>query len=386
MISAVTSALLRQRPTIAWPPVVPLPLTPLGIPFGSHSAIPWASTIHSSQPLPTEYPCLWSLPSATAMDKSPKVASRSALKPFLRPSYRSQRRSPAWGPQTHVSTALAPWTNGCPTSTQPGPSKTLPLPVSNQFRLPFSTLPKPTPPPMDHKATLPPLTWPGWPSSSFSAQGSTAPQHSHTPSAWVTSVSVSKINTLTHAHATSPSSTMPNSVPTHSTHKKNRIRGEIIAHGRSGDPIACPLLTLLRRVIHLRNNHANAHTPLHAYFEHNQWGAVSPAMVSSRLRTAALAAGSTVGIHPTDISARALRAGGAMALLCANVDHNTIRLVGRWRSDAMLRYLHIQASTLVSPLAPAMLRGGKYTIPPEASIPTTAAATLARISTGTFPS
>ena len=167
--------------------------------------------------------------------------------------------------------------------------------------------------------------------------------------------------------------------------QKNRIRGEIIAHGRSGDPIACPLQTLLRRVTHLCAHGATASTPLHAYRIGAHWGAVSPAMVSLRLRAAAADMGNTIGISPADISARALRAGGAMALLCANVDHNTIRLVGRWCLDAMLRYLHIQASALVAPLAPSMLRGGHYAIPPKASMPADAAATRARVPTGTVP-
>jgi hypothetical protein len=32
-----------------------------------------------------------------------------------------------------------------------------------------------------------------------------------------------------------------------------------------------------------------------------------------------------------------------MALLCAHVDTEIIHLVGRWCSDEMLRYLHVQA-------------------------------------------
>jgi hypothetical protein len=47
-----------------------------------------------------------------------------------------------------------------------------------------------------------------------------------------------------------------------------------------------------------------------------------------------------------------------MALLCAHVDTDIIRLVGRWHSNEMLRYLHIQAEPtmaawLLSPHASA---------------------------------
>ena len=47
--------------------------------------------------------------------------------------------------------------------------------------------------------------------------------------------------------------------------------------------------------------------------------------------------GPQVGFTPEDVSAQSMQAGGAMALLMARVDTDTIRLVGRWRSDVMLR-------------------------------------------------
>ena len=50
-----------------------------------------------------------------------------------------------------------------------------------------------------------------------------------------------------------------------------------------------------------------------------------------------------VAALPADVSARSLRAAGAMALLCADVDSDRIRLLGRWQSDQMFRYLHVQA-------------------------------------------
>jgi hypothetical protein len=34
-----------------------------------------------------------------------------------------------------------------------------------------------------------------------------------------------------------------------------------------------------------------------------------------------------------------------MALMCGHIDHNTISMRGRWHSDPMLRYLHLQAKS-----------------------------------------
>ena len=65
-----------------------------------------------------------------------------------------------------------------------------------------------------------------------------------------------------------------------------------------------------------------------------------------------------------DVTVRSTRAGGAMALLCAGVDSNRIRLVGRWRSDEMYRYLHVQAQPVMTGLSSAMLQGGTFRMTP----------------------
>lgn len=54
-----------------------------------------------------------------------------------------------------------------------------------------------------------------------------------------------------------------------------------------------------------------------------------------------------------------------MALLCAGVDSNRIRLVGRCRSDEMYRYLHVQAQPVMTGLSAAMLQGGALRLTPS---------------------
>ena len=54
-----------------------------------------------------------------------------------------------------------------------------------------------------------------------------------------------------------------------------------------------------------------------------------------------------------------------MALFNAQVDSDTIRLIGRWQSDAMLRYLHLQAQPVMQGFANRMLQGGDYVFVPN---------------------
>jgi hypothetical protein len=75
------------------------------------------------------------------------------------------------------------------------------------------------------------------------------------------------------------------------------------------------------------------------------------------------------GIHATEVSARSLRAGGAMAMMCSKIDMNNIRMMGRWHSDAMMRYLHVQAQPIIEYYAAKMLNNGTYTFQPNETVP-----------------
>ena len=59
-----------------------------------------------------------------------------------------------------------------------------------------------------------------------------------------------------------------------------------------------------------------------------------------------------------------------MALLCGKVDANTIKLMGRWHSDAMIRYLHQDALPVMNRLAEKMYNNGTYSFQPSDTVPT----------------
>lgn len=148
--------------------------------------------------------------------------------------------------------------------------------------------------------------------------------------------------------------------------QKNGVRNETIGHGRSGHPHLCPVLSVAARVATLRQSAATADTPLNAFRESasSPFRYVAATDLTRRIRAALL-------LHPdpaytvADVSVRSTRAGGAMALLCAGIDSDRIRLVGRWRSDEMYRYLHVQAQPVMTGLSAAMLRGGSFRLTPS---------------------
>ena len=149
------------------------------------------------------------------------------------------------------------------------------------------------------------------------------------------------------------------------TQQKNGVRNVRIGHGRSGHPSLCPVTALASRVLTLRAQGATAETTLNAVRSSPTapFRYICPTNITARIR-------SVLHLHPdpayslADVSVRSTRAGGAMALLCAGVDSDRLRMIGRWRSDEMFRYLHVQAQPIMNGLAAAMLRGGDFRLTP----------------------
>ena len=149
------------------------------------------------------------------------------------------------------------------------------------------------------------------------------------------------------------------------TTQKNGVKGEIISQGTSGHSLTCPVKAGVRRLIYARRRHIPFTRPLCTYYDsRNIQRHVTSKNVTTALRSALnlLPEGST-DLRPQDIEARSLRAGGATALLNAGVTRDTIQLLGRWKSDAMLRYLHVQNLPTMNRFASLMFNRGSYDIP-----------------------
>lgn len=153
------------------------------------------------------------------------------------------------------------------------------------------------------------------------------------------------------------------------TDQKNGVKGEVIGLSRTSDQVLCPVRAAARRVLHLRHFRAHPTAPLAQFFLNNRWNKISPADLSVVIKQAVTFLGPSLGFLASDVSARSLRASGAMALFNAKVDPLTIRLVGRWRSDEMLRYLHVQAEPVMRGLSNKMITFADYSLHPNEEVP-----------------
>ena len=96
---------------------------------------------------------------------------------------------------------------------------------------------------------------------------------------------------------------------------------------------------------------------------------MTPTKITAHLKaTVKLFAGTHLGFMHYYVSARSLWVAGAMALLCSSIDHDIISLIGRWRSNEMMRYLHVQAEPIMRNFSKLMISHGNYNLLPHTDV------------------
>jgi hypothetical protein len=117
----------------------------------------------------------------------------------------------------------------------------------------------------------------------------------------------------------------------------------------------------------MRSVQASPETPLYVYqYPDLLCKHVSPTSITNALRHSANDIQHLTGIEPSLLSAQSLRPGGAPALLYTGINTDIIQLLGRWKSDAILRYLCVATLAHTSSLSQQMLTAGTYTFAPTA--------------------
>ena len=128
--------------------------------------------------------------------------------------------------------------------------------------------------------------------------------------------------------------------------QKNGVPDEKIGLGAS-EQATNPVRILAAIVLELRSHReTTSNTPIYTYYD--KYGVarkVSDRMMTNFLRAIALSV-------PTDKppTIGALRCTGATALLEGGVPTDLIKLLGRWRSDEVFRYLHTQSEPMMQNL------------------------------------
>ena len=126
-----------------------------------------------------------------------------------------------------------------------------------------------------------------------------------------------------------------------SSKKDQAATGQARTLCRSGAAWCCPVITAWRMVANVRAEKFDSNSPLCVYRDKTGLKRVMGHDITKAIKRAA----AVIGVNPRSYSSHSLRSGGATAMFLGGATDATVRLFGRWNSDAYLRYLHISTAT-----------------------------------------
>ena len=126
--------------------------------------------------------------------------------------------------------------------------------------------------------------------------------------------------------------------------QKNDERMDTVTHMASGDAFLCPVrqwAAIVKRIWGYPG--ANDDTPVSAVWRYGRIEHISSKEMVAALQAAVVAVGEDVlGIKKEEVGTHSLRSGAAMAMYLGECPVYTIMMIGRWSSDAFLRYIRKQ--------------------------------------------
>jgi hypothetical protein len=145
--------------------------------------------------------------------------------------------------------------------------------------------------------------------------------------------------------------------------QKKDAKFDMVSQHRSNDPLLCPVniwAKIVKRIYSYPTSSPD--TPVNTYFfSEDSQNLFSGKELLSRIRIAAKSIGEEVlGFPPESIGLHSARSGAAMAMYLGGVPVFTIMLLGRWSSDAFLRYIRKQVQECSSGMSQKMIANERF--------------------------
>ena len=115
----------------------------------------------------------------------------------------------------------------------------------------------------------------------------------------------------------------------------------------------------------MKNPKASSDTYINTYYKNNKSYHIRDVDVTSKLKETVTAIGpSILGFTAKKVGTHSIRTSTAMAMVLAKKDIFLIKLIGRWNSDAFMRYIRPQIQEFTVGLSSDMTRlSNFYTLP-----------------------
>jgi type III secretory pathway component EscS len=152
--------------------------------------------------------------------------------------------------------------------------------------------------------------------------------------------------------------------------QKNDERDVTITMHRTGDATLCPVISwssIVRRIRAIPGTSDSS--PVCTYLlTDGTTGLVTSKQILDRLRDRVTAIGKDVlGFEAWEVGTHSIRSAAAMAMYLAGVPVYTIMLIGRWSSDAFLRYIRRQVQEFSAGVSRRMILSEDFFTIPESA-------------------
>ena len=138
--------------------------------------------------------------------------------------------------------------------------------------------------------------------------------------------------------------------------QKKDERNDTVTMHATGHKFMCPVrawAAIIRRIRNYQGSDDN--TPVSAVWKNNRIEHITSKQIVDAINTAAEAIGwESLGVKKGDFGTHSIRSGGAMAMYLDEVPIFTIMMIGRWSSDAFLKYIRKQVESFSHNIAKRM--------------------------------
>ena len=155
-------------------------------------------------------------------------------------------------------------------------------------------------------------------------------------------------------------------------YQKNDSRNETVTAHKTYHHFMCPVLQLaaiVRRLIAMP--HSTEDTPINAYMEpgSTKLQHIKSDVILRKLRLAVSIIGKDeLGFGPEEVGLHSLRSGAAMSMYLQGIPVYVIMLLGRWSSDAFLRYIRRNVQEFSKGVSQKMIASPLYFTVPSADL------------------
>jgi hypothetical protein len=150
--------------------------------------------------------------------------------------------------------------------------------------------------------------------------------------------------------------------------QKRDLRDDAVTQSRTDDQLLCPVQAAAAIVRRLRSIGATTKDPIYLYRDKKgKLRDMTSSIALTLLRDFIKTVDASYGLPAMDIGLHSMRSSAAMAMYLNAIPVFTIMLLGRWSSDAFLRYIRKQVIEFSNDVARKMIKNSSYHHVPDAS-------------------